>query len=416
MQAKSTLIIFLTKKNLDVKPQKRIPVKEEGTLSPYTTSVKPSVENDDSPVYLSGCRSVDEFKKLNLIDEGTYGVVYRAQDLKSGEIVALKRLKLDREKEGFPITSLREIQTLLLCKHPHIVNLKEIVVGNTTDSIFMVFEFVEHDLKALMDDMKSPFLQSEVKTLMIQLLSAVASMHSNWTIHRDLKTSNLLMNNRGELKVADFGLARHFGSPVGRMTQMVVTLWYRAPELLLGSDEYTTMVDMWSVGCIFAEFVNKEPLVPGVSEIDQLDKIFKLLGMPNDKIWPGYSQLPHASKIRPVNQPYNNLKAKFPYMTENGRDLLQRMLTYDPKQRITAEEALRHPYFKENPPAKDPSLFPSWPSKGSAERRKRDSPNAPLGRVDDDDLTLDQKQTMHSLSQAQMQAGATQNLGFRLRF
>lgn len=158
-------------------------------------------------------------------------------------------------------------------------------------------DFIEHDLKTLMTEKRTPFLQSEVKTLMLQLLSAVALLHDNWIVHRDLKTSNLLLNNRGEIKVADFGLARKYGSPMANMTQLVVTLWYRyvynnlvlrdkkkkglkrqgwgdrAPELLLGSKEYTTAVDMWSIGCIFAELVNNEPLVPGRSEIDQIDKV-----------------------------------------------------------------------------------------------------------------------------------------------
>lgn len=135
-------------------------------------------------------------------------------------------------------------------------------------------DFVEHDLKTLLDDMPEPFLQSEVKTLMQQLLSATALMHANWIVHRDLKTSNLLMNNRGMIKVADFGLARYFGDPLPAMTQLVVTLWYRSPELLLGTKEYDTAVDMWSIGCIFAELISKEPLLQGKSEIDQLAKVY----------------------------------------------------------------------------------------------------------------------------------------------
>lgn len=145
-------------------------------------------------------------------------------------------------------------------------------------------DFIEHDLKTLMEDMREPFLQSEVKTLMLQLLSATALMHELWIIHRDLKTSNLLMTNRGMIKIADFGLARYFGEPVGNMTQLVVTLWYRygyfnymsnrrAPELLLGTKEYGTEIDMWSIGCIFGELCLMEPLLQGKSEIDQLAKV-----------------------------------------------------------------------------------------------------------------------------------------------
>lgn len=176
---------------------------------------------------LQGCRSVDEFERLNKIDEGTYGVVYRARDKKSGEIVALKKVKMEKEREGFPLTSLREINILLSFHHPSIVDVKEVVVGSSLDSIFMVMEYMEHDLKALMETMKQPFSQSEVKCLMLQLLEGIKYLHDNWVLHRDLKTSNLLLNNRGELKICDFGLARQYGSPLKPYTHLVVTLWYR---------------------------------------------------------------------------------------------------------------------------------------------------------------------------------------------
>ncbi|KAI1314369.1 hypothetical protein EDD11_002234 [Mortierella claussenii] len=349
------------------------PATHEASPSEYRITV-PDIPQH--PV-LTGCRSVENYEKLNRISEGTYGVVYRARDRVTGEIVALKKLKLDQEKNGFPITSLREVYTLLLAKHPHIVNVREIVVGDKLTQIFIVMDFIEHDLKELMSGMRAPFLQSEVKTLMLQLLSATELLHENWILHRDLKTSNLLLNNQGEIKVADFGLARRYGEPQGQMTQPVVTLWYRAPELLLGSKHYTTAIDIWSIGCIFAEFVNNEPLLPGRSEAEQLEKIFKLLGMPNDKIWPGYSKLPLTSHVPNFIQPYNLLRSRLPYLTENGLDLMSRMLTYDPKKRITAEEALQHPYFSEAPPPKHPSMFPTWPSKGERTARRNASPSAP---------------------------------------
>jgi cell division cycle 2-like len=199
-------------------------------------------------------RSVYCYERLNQIEEGSYGVVFRAKDKQTGDIVALKKLKLDEEKHGFPITALREINALMSCRHDNVVGIREVVVGDTltqyvTDLIysccrqpnnlifqrvFVVMDFIEHDLKSLLTVMPSPFLQSEIKTLMLQLLSAVAHCHSNWILHRDLKTSNLLMNNRGTIKVADFGLARRYGDPVGvgGMTQLVVTLWYRYAESL----------------------------------------------------------------------------------------------------------------------------------------------------------------------------------------
>jgi cell division cycle 2-like protein len=247
---------------------------------------------------LQGCRSVDEFKRLNTINEGTYGIVSRAEDMETGETVALKKVKMENEREGFPLTSLREINILLSFHHPSIVDVKEIVVGSG-DSTYMVMEYMEHDLKAVMETMKQPYSQSEVKCLMLQLLEGVKYLHDNWVIHRDLKTSNILLNNRGELKICDFGLSRQYGSPLKPYTQLVVTLWYRAPELLLGATEYSTAIDMWSMGCIMAELLTKKPLFDGKRDIDQLSKIFKMLGTPNEGIWPGYSKLPGA-------------KAKFP--------------------------------------------------------------------------------------------------------
>lgn len=159
-------------------------------------------------------------------------------------------------------------------------------------------DFLEHDLRTLQEDMPEPFLPSETKTLLLQLVSAVDYLHSHWIIHRDLKTSNLLMNNRGQMKVADFGMARYFGDPPPKMTQLVVTLWYRAPELLLGAEEYGKEIDIWSIGCIFGELLMKTPLLQGKNEVDQLSKTFELCGIPTDASWPGFKYLPNAKSLR----------------------------------------------------------------------------------------------------------------------
>ncbi|PIN26381.1 Protein kinase PITSLRE [Handroanthus impetiginosus] len=327
---------------------------------------------------LQGCRSVDEFERLNKIDEGTYGVVYRARDKKTGEIVALKKVKMEKEREGFPLTSLREINILLSFNHPSIVDVKEVVVGSSLDSIFMVMEYMEHDLKALMETMKQPFSQSEVKCLMLQLLGGVKYLHDNWVLHRDLKTSNLLLNNRGELKICDFGLARQYGSPLKPYTHLVVTLWYRAPELLLGAKQYSTAIDMWSLGCIMAELLSKEPLFNGKTEFDQLDKIFRILGTPNETIWPGFSKLPGV-KVNFVKHQYNLLRKKFPatsftgspVLSDAGFDLLNKLLTYDPAKRITAEAALNHEWFREVPLPKSKEFMPTFPAQHVQDRRMR---------------------------------------------
>ncbi|KGN51693.1 cyclin-dependent kinase G-2 isoform X1 [Cucumis sativus] len=327
---------------------------------------------------LQGCRSVDEFERLNKIDEGTYGVVYRARDKKSGEVVALKKVKMEKEREGFPMTSLREINILLSFHHPSIVDVKEVVVGSSLDSIFMVMEYMEHDLKALMETMKQPFSQSEVKCLMLQLLEGVKYLHDNWVLHRDLKTSNLLMNNQGELKICDFGLARQYGSPLKTYTHMVVTLWYRAPELLLGTRKYSTAIDMWSLGCIMAELLSKQPLFNGKTEVDQLDKIFRTLGTPNETIWPGFSKLPGV-RVNFVKHQYNLLRKKFPatsftgspVLSDSGFDLLNKLLTYDPEKRITAEAALNHEWFSEVPLPKSKEFMPTFPAQHAQDRRLR---------------------------------------------
>merc|ERR1712121_320048 len=316
-------------------------IHHEPTLPPYLPSVH-------------GCRSVAEFKCLNRIEEGTYGVVYRAQDKRTQEIVALKKLKMEREKEGFPITSLREINTLLISQHVNVVTVREIVVGSNMDQIYIVMDFVEHDLKSLMETMRKKnqvFLPGEVKCLMIQLLRAIRHLHDNWILHRDLKSSNLLLSHNGILKVGDFGLAREYGSPLKAYTSVVVTLWYRAPELLLGIKEYSTHIDVWSIGCIFGELLLMEPLFPGKSEVDELNRIFKLLGTPSERIWPGFRDLPGVTKIKFVDYPISHLREKFPerMLSEAGLNLLKSLLTYDARKRISCESALEMDYFHENP-------------------------------------------------------------------
>ncbi|KAJ8747965.1 hypothetical protein K2173_007852 [Erythroxylum novogranatense] len=362
-------------------------IHDEGLESNQVESISDSFqvgESEDathrSVNMLECCRSVFEYERLNEINEGTYGKVYRARDKKTGEIVALKKVKMalgrDRnlEEYGFPLTALREINILLSFRHPSIVNVKEVVMDDH-DGVFMVMEYMEHDLKGMMQMMKQPFSTSEVKCLMLQLLEGIKHLHDNWVLHRDLKTSNLLMNNQGELKICDFGMSRLYGSPLKPYTSLVVTMWYRAPELLLGAKEYSTAVDMWSVGCIMAELLTKEPLFRGRNEIDQLDKIVRMLGAPNDKIWPEFSKLPGA-KAKFVRQPYNMLRKKFPAtsftgspaLSDSGFDLLNGLLTYDPKKRITAEAALNHPWFHEVPSPKSKELMPTFPPLSAKKR------------------------------------------------
>ncbi|KAJ5938655.1 hypothetical protein N7466_001789 [Penicillium verhagenii] len=333
------------------------------------------------------CRHVDNFERLNHIEEGSYGWVSRAKDINTGEVVALKKLKIQDSPDGFPVTGLREIQTLLEARHQNVVFLREVVMGNNMDDVYLVMDFLEHDLKTLLDEMREPFLPSEIKTLLIQVVGGLEFLHDSWIMHRDLKTSNLLMNNRGEIKIADFGMARYFGDPPPKLTQLVVTLWYRSPELLLGADKYGTEVDMWSIGCIFGELLLKEPLLQGKNEVDQVSKIFELTGPPNSQIWPGFRSLPNAKSLRlPPSSSISGSSGKtpllprsrFPYLTNAGLSLLSELLALNPAARPTARQCLAHPYFKEDPRPKPKEMFPTFPSKAGMEKRRRHhTPEAP---------------------------------------
>ena len=258
---------------------------------------------------------------------------------------------------GFPITALRETNILLALQHPNIIRVREMVVGSSLDKVFMVMDYLENDLKYCMDSMTQPFTLAETKTLMLQILRAVDHMHEHWYIHRDLKTSNILYGNGGNLVVCDFGMARKYGSPLMPYTFEVITLWYRPLELLLGTRVYSTAVDMWSVGCIFAEILTRKPLFPGEGEIDQITKICRVLGAPNENNMPGFSSLPDSSKISWKSPSKGKLRELFPhksfaggvYLNDTGFDLLSRLLLLDPKARLSSKEALNHPWFTEAP-------------------------------------------------------------------
>uniref|UniRef100_A0A8C5JYE7 Cyclin-dependent kinase 10-like n=1 Tax=Jaculus jaculus TaxID=51337 RepID=A0A8C5JYE7_JACJA len=305
---------------------------------------------------LGRCRN-----KLNLTGEGTFGIVYRARGTQTDEIVALKKVQMDKEKDGIPISSLQEITLLLRLHYPNIVELKEVVVGNHLESISLVLAYCEQDLASLLENMTAPCSEAQVKRIMLQVLRHLQDLHSNLIMHRDVKASNLLMTDRGCVKTVDFGLARAYGVPVKPMTPKVVTLWYQAPELLLGTTTQTTSFDMWAVGCILAELLAHKPPLPGTSEIHQIDLIVQLLGMPSDNIWPGISKLPLAGQYSIRKQHYNNLKHKFPWLSEAGLCLLNFLFMYYPKKRATAGDCLESSYFKGKPLHEFPELMPTFP-------------------------------------------------------
>ncbi|PAV65843.1 hypothetical protein WR25_13519 isoform B [Diploscapter pachys] len=234
---------------------------------------------------------ITKFDSLTKIGEGTYGTVYRAVHKKTGLAVALKKISLSKDSEGVPSTCIREITLLKDLDHNNIVKLYDVIYADL--SLYLVFEFIDRDLKDLLDSAPNKQLSlAHVQSFTHQLLQALAYCHTRRVIHRDLKPQNMLVKKNGIIKLADFGLARNFGIPSRPYTHEVVTLWYRSPEILLGARCYTTSLDIWSLGCIIAEMASGAPYFAGDSEIDQIFKIFRILGTPNSRVWPDVERLP----------------------------------------------------------------------------------------------------------------------------
>ncbi|XP_074649560.1 cyclin-dependent kinase 1-like [Tubulanus polymorphus] len=289
---------------------------------------------------------MEDYVKIEKIGEGTYGVVYKGRNRKTNRLVALKKIRLESEEEGVPSTAIREISILKELQHPNIVSLDDILMQD--GKLFLVFEFLQMDLKKYIDTIPSDQLMDKmlVKSYLHQLLQGILFCHKRRILHRDLKPQNLLIDNKGVIKLADFGLGRAFGIPVRVYTHEVVTLWYRAPEVLLGSQRYSCPLDVWSIGCIFSEMATKKPLFHGDSEIDQLFRIFRTLSTPTEDIWKGVTSLQEYKSTFPnwkTNQLETAVTTK--HLSAAGFDLLQLTLIYDPAQRISAQAALKHPYF-----------------------------------------------------------------------
>ncbi|EGD90742.1 CMGC/CDK/CDK5 protein kinase [Trichophyton rubrum CBS 118892] len=285
------------------------------------------------------------FQQLEKLGEGTYATVFKGRNRQTGEMVALKEIHLDSE-EGTPSTAIREISLMKELKHENIVGLHDVI--HTENKLMLVFEYMDKDLKKYMDVRgdRGQLDYVTIKSFMHQLMRGIAFCHDNRVLHRDLKPQNLLINNKGQLKLADFGLARAFGIPVNTFSNEVVTLWYRAPDVLLGSRTYNTSIDIWSAGCIMAEMYTGRPLFPGTTNEDQLQKIFRLMGTPSERSWPGISQFP---EYKPNFHVYatQDLRLILPQIDQLGLDLLSRMLQLRPEMRISAAEALRHPWFND---------------------------------------------------------------------
>ncbi|GFQ82392.1 cyclin-dependent kinase 9 [Trichonephila clavata] len=303
------------------------------------------------------CEEVSKYEKLAKIGQGTFGEVFKARHRTTRKIVALKKVLMENEKEGFPITALREIKILQLLKHENVVNLIEIcrtkasAFNRSKSTFFLVFDFCEHDLAGLLSNVNVKFSLGEIKMVMKQLLSGLYFIHSNKILHRDMKAANILITKSGILKLADFGLARAFSvsknEQPNRYTNRVVTLWYRPPELLLGERNYGPPVDMWGAGCIMAEMWTRSPIMQGSTEQHQLTLISQLCGCINTDSFPGCDKLELYNKLELPKGQKRKVKERLKAYVKCplALDLLDKLLILDPTKRIDSDSALNHDFF-----------------------------------------------------------------------
>uniref|UniRef100_A0A3P9HH51 cyclin-dependent kinase n=1 Tax=Oryzias latipes TaxID=8090 RepID=A0A3P9HH51_ORYLA len=290
-----------------------------------------------------GFGKLESYIKLDKLGEGTYATVYKGRSKLTDNLVALKEIRLEHE-EGAPCTAIREVSLLKDLKHANIVTLHDIV--HTDKSLTLVFEYLDKDLKQYMDDCGNILSMQNVKIFLFQILRGLAYCHRRKVLHRDLKPQNLLISDRGELKLADFGLARAKSVPTKTYSNEVVTLWYRPPDVLLGSSEYSTQIDMWGVGCIFYEMAAGRPLFPGSTVEDELHLIFRLLGTPTEDSWPGISSIEEFKSYKFPKYKAQPLINHAPRLDNDGLDLLMSFLKFESKKRVSADEAMRQPYFR----------------------------------------------------------------------
>lgn len=345
----------------------------------------PLERDDHGRPRFRGCSNIRDYEFLGKLGEGTFGEVYKARSKRHGSIVALKKILIHNEKDGFPITALREIKLLKMLSHPNILQLQEMAIerskGRKKPSMYMVTPYMEHDLSGLLENPNVHFTEPQIKCYMLQLLEGVRYLHGNSILHRDMKAANLLINNKGILQIADFGLARPYDEPPPQpgkgggeakreYTTLVVTRWYRPPELLLQLRRYTTAIDMWGVGCVFGEMFKGKPILAGNSDLNQAQLIFNLVGSPTEENMPGWSSLPGCEGVKNFGSKPGNLSEVFKEQGPAAISLLSELLKLDWRKRINAIDALKHPYFSNPPLPARPGELPHFEDSHELDRRK----------------------------------------------
>ncbi|XP_061352156.1 probable serine/threonine-protein kinase At1g54610 isoform X2 [Gastrolobium bilobum] len=326
-------------------------------------------------------RSANTFERFYKIGQGTYSTVYKARDVAHQKIVALKRVRFDNLDPESVKFMAREILVLRRLDHPNVIKLEGLITSQTSRSLYLVLEYMEHDLTGLASGPGIKFSEPQVKCYMQQLLSGLDHCHSRGVLHRDIKGSNLLIDNNGILKIADFGLANFFDPHHGvPLTSRVVTLWYRPPELLLGASDYGAAVDLWSAGCILGELYCGRPILPGKTEVEQLHKIFKLCGSPSEDYWRKL-RLQHSTIFRPPHQYRRCVAETFKEYPSTAMRLIETLLSVDPALRGTTATALKSEFFSSEPLACDPSSLPKYPPSKEIDTKLREEATRRQGPV-----------------------------------
>lgn len=384
-------------------PQAHSHIPNGATPRDQWTAVQTSLElRVDGRKRFRGCSKISDYILMSKLGEGTFGEVHKAESRRTGQLVAMKKILMHQEKDGFPVTALREIKLLKMLSHPNVLKLEEMAVEKNKEAVgrkkaivYMVTPYMDHDLSGLLENPAVKFTEAQIKCYMIQLLEGVAYLHAQNILHRDLKAANLLINNEGILQIADFGLARPYDDPPPQpgkgngeatrgYTTVVVTRWYRPPELLLQLRYYTPAIDLWGVGCVFGEMFKGHPIMAGTSDANQIHLIFDLMGSPTEENMPGWSQLPGCEGIQNFGHRHSKLSQEFRDQGSCFISLMAELLKLDWRKRINAMDALNHPYFKNAPLPAKPGEIPSFQESHELDRRKfreqkANLPPAPAG-------------------------------------